>query len=193
MDLSSILSPTLPPLILAGVIFALRTVDVSVGTVRTLAIVSGKVRTAVVLGFFEVLIWILVVSQVVRQIENNPWLAIAFAGGFASGNALGIFIEKRLAFGSNVLRILSSDSGTDIAEALRTMGQAVTTFEGRGREGPVMLIYVISPRARAPALIAAARSIDPNLVYVTERAENWSLSRTVIAQPTGWRAFWKKK
>jgi len=177
----------------AVAIFFLRCTDVSLGTVRTLAIVTGRTVTAMALGFVEVLIWITVVSQVVARIHESPWVAVAFAGGFAAGNGVGIFIERRLAFGDTVLRIISPHGGPSIAEHLRDMGQAVTTFTGAGRDGPVTLLYAACARRRVPELIRAARSIDPDLFYTTERADSVTLARTVIAQPSGWRAFWKKK
>jgi len=183
----------LPIWALSVAIFFLRIVDVSLGTVRTLAIVSGRLRTAVALGFFEVLLWVLVVSQVIVRVHESPIVAVAFAAGFASGNAVGIFLEKRLAFGDAVLRIVSSRSGEEVARALRALGQVVTTFSGQGRDGPVLLIYASCPRKRLGRLIATAHAIDPTLFYVVERADALGYGRDVIAMPTGWRAILKKK
>lgn len=178
---------------LAIAIFLLRIVDVTMGTVRTLAIVSGRMRTAMALGFVEVLIWIVVVSQVIARVHETPILAVAYAAGFASGNAVGIFIEKRLAFGTAVLRIVSPNNGGAVAEALRELGQVVTTFEGHGRDGPVTLIYASCPRRRVRRLIATAHRIDPTMFYVVERADAWGYGRDVVPMPTGWRAVLKMK
>ncbi|MEK7703585.1 MAG: DUF5698 domain-containing protein [Myxococcota bacterium] len=178
---------------LALAIFFLRIVDVSMGTVRTLAIVAGRMRTAMALGFCEVLIWIVVVSHVIARVHESPIVAVAFAAGFASGNAVGIYLEKRMAFGNAVLRIVSMHNGDAVAETLRGLGQVVTTFEGQGRDGPVKLIYASCARKRVRRLIASARAIDPTMFYVVERADSWGYGRDVEAMPTGWRATWKKK
>ncbi|MGB6001136.1 MAG: DUF5698 domain-containing protein, partial [Thermoanaerobaculia bacterium] len=80
---------TIPVWLLCILIFVLRICDVTLGTVRTVSIVKGYLTLAVVLGFFEVMIWILAVSQVISRINESIFLAIAFAGGFAAGNAVG--------------------------------------------------------------------------------------------------------
>ncbi len=182
----------LPLWALALFIFGLRVVDVSLGTVRTLAIVSGRLKAAVLLGFVEVLIWITVVSQVISRIQESPWVALAFAAGFAAGNAAGIYLERRLAFGEAMVGIFSP-AGREIAAALREAGQAVTTVAGEGRDGPVTLSYVWCPRRRIDELVTLARRIDPHLFFVVERADAWHLSRRAIGHPTGWRSTAKKK
>ena len=87
---------SIPVWLLCLLIFGLRVCDVTLGTVRTVAIVKGYLSAAVVLGFFEVLIWILAVSQVIVRINESIFLGIAFAGGFAAGNAVGILVERHV-------------------------------------------------------------------------------------------------
>ena len=99
----------LPVWLLAVVVFSLRIVDVSLGTVRTIAVVQGWIKLSVVLGFFELLIWIAAVSQVIARVKEQPILMLAFAGGFAAGNAAGILLERVLALGTCVVRIVSAD------------------------------------------------------------------------------------
>ena len=69
----------IPVWLLAPLIFGLRVVDVSIGTVRTLAIVEGKVKTSVVLGFFEVLVWLVAITQVVARLDESPLLPLVYA------------------------------------------------------------------------------------------------------------------
>jgi len=179
------------------VIFVLRICDVTLGTVRTVSIVKGYVSLAVALGFFEVMIWILAVSQVIARINESIFLALAFAGGFAAGNAVGILVERRLAMGTSVVRILSTTSGTDIAEAIRNDGHEVTVFGGEAADGPVTLVYAVAPRRHARQMLERARSIDPDLLYVSEPAHE--SFRGVgprlrpVSHATGWRAVFKKK
>ena len=184
---------TLPIWQLALLIFLLRVVDVGMGTIRTLAIVEGIPKLPIILGFFEILIWVIAVSQVVTRIGESWILAIAYAGGFACGNAVGIFLEKRFAFGGAVLRIISSENGHDIARNLRSHGQILTTFDGEGRDSPVTMIYLSCQRRKLKSLILSARAIDPDLFYVVERANDWGRGRQVTSHPTGWRSISKKK
>jgi len=118
-------------------------------------------------------------------------LAVAYAGGFATGNAMGVTIEKKLAMGRTALRIIS-DRGADIANALRSSGQHLLTVDGAGRAGPTALVYATCARRDLRNLIERAKVIDPYLFYVVERyAETSQL--VPIPQPTGWRAVLKKK
>ena len=63
-------------------IVAARITDVSLGTIRTINVVQGRRTLALVLGFFEVLIWVFVVSRVINEIRQ-PAYALAYALGFA--------------------------------------------------------------------------------------------------------------
>jgi len=177
---------------LALLIFGLRIVDVSLGTLRTISVVEGRLRLSVALGFFEVLIWITAVSQVIGGIKNNPLLLVAYAAGFAAGNAMGITLERRLAMGTSVVRIISMELGPEVAERLRALGQLVTTFVGEGSRGPRTLIYATCPRREVHRLIDAARAVDPRLFYVVERVSE-SSSLGALPHGSGWRSPFKKK
>jgi uncharacterized protein YebE (UPF0316 family) len=176
----------------ATLIFFLRIVDVSIGTVRTISVVHGRVTLAVFMGFFELLIWTAAVSQVILGLSEHPLLIVAYAGGYAVGNAVGITIERRLAIGSCVVRMLSDSKGAEVAAALRAIGQHVTSFLGEGSGGLRTLVYATCPRRDLPALLDAARHVDPTLFYAVERFSETSALPVVVA-PTGWRAVLKKK
>lgn len=178
---------------LAIAIFLLRITDVSLGTIRTLAIIGSKIKLAVVLGFFEILIWVIAISQVVQNIHKNFVLALMYAGGFALGNAVGFLIERKLGVGVVVLRIISSHSGDDIAKQIRALGQAVTIFRGEGQDGSVSLLYIICKRNQSARYRAMAVEIDPAICYSVERANEWNKDRHTVLPSTGWRAIQKKK
>jgi uncharacterized protein YebE (UPF0316 family) len=187
----------IPVWLLCVLIFGLRVADVTLGTMRTVAIVKGHITPAVVLGFFEVLIWVVAISQVITRLHESGWIALAYAAGFAAGNGVGLAVERRLARGEAVIRILSRSGGIDIARALRRDGHHVTTFTGEGPDGPVVLVYAMAPCRATRAMIAAARAVDPDLVYVTEPAHETNggiqLRLRPVPNPTGWRAVLKKK
>jgi uncharacterized protein YebE (UPF0316 family) len=188
---------TIPIWLLCILIFALRICDVTLGTVRTLSIVKGYLSLAVALGFFEVMIWILAVSQVISRINESFFLALFFAGGFAAGNAVGILVERRLAMGTAVVRIISNTHGSEIARTIRDDGHDVAVFGGEGPDGPVSLVYAVTPRRQATKMLQLARSIDPALLYVSEPAHESfrgaSLRLRPVPHATGWRAVFKKK
>ncbi len=90
-----------------GIIIA-RILDVSLGTIRTVFVVKGRRGISWVLGFFEVLIWILVVSKVIGNL-SEPLYAVSYAFGFATGNYVGITLEKWIAHGDQVVRVFTQE------------------------------------------------------------------------------------
>lgn len=187
----------IPWQLLFVLIFLLRVTDVTLGTIRTVSIVKGRIALSVALGFFEVMVWIVAMTQVVARLEENWWLTFAWAGGFATGNAVGILVERRLELGMAVVRILTGDRSDEIVAALRGQGHDVTSFRGEGDAGPVTLLYAVAPRRQTVRMLDIARSIDPELVYVSEPAlesgHGVGLRLRPVPHPTGWRAVLKKK
>src|SRR5690554_4207397 len=111
------------------VIFCLRIVDVSLATLRMLLAVRGFKYIAPVIGFFEVMIWVLAVGTVIRHL-GSPMHLIGYAGGFATGTLVGLMLEERMAFGMATVRVVSRYGGVELAEALRERGFGVTEFAG---------------------------------------------------------------
>jgi uncharacterized protein YebE (UPF0316 family) len=176
----------------ALVIFSLRIVDVSLGTVRTILVVQGRLVLSVLIGFVEVLLWVSAVSHVITNIRESPLLAVAFAAGFATGNAVGILLERRLAIGTCVLRIISNGQGDRVAAAFRNAGRDVTTVDGWDEEKRRKLLYTTCPRREARHLIDLARVIDPGAFYTVDRFSQTG-NGVPLPHPTGWRAVLKKK
>ena len=133
----------------AGIIFLSRVLDVSMGTFRVQMIVRRKKLIAGVLGFFEVLIFILIVSKVIQDIGN--WLnVIAYCGGFATGNVVGIFISEKISKEIISVGIISRNKWQEIEEKLREEGFGVTRNVGYGKDGEVQILRVICERNYFP-------------------------------------------
>ena len=96
-------------------IFFARIIDVTIGTVRIMFVARGKKILSPLLGFLEMMIWILVIRQVVFSISN--WVCyFAFAFGFAAGNYVGMYVEEKLAFGMQVIRIITRNINSRFSE-----------------------------------------------------------------------------
>jgi uncharacterized protein YebE (UPF0316 family) len=147
-------------------IFFARICDVSLGTLRLIMVTQGRRTVAALLGFFEVLIWVNAVAKVMANL-SHPAFAIAYAGGFAAGNYVGLTIERWAAFGRQVVRVFSRQ-GIELAEKLRALGFRVTLFEGAGRDGPVHMVYTETERRGVPRLLDTARAVDPICYYVVD-------------------------
>ena len=93
--------------VLPALIFIARVCDVTIGTLRIISVSRGYKFLAPVFGFFEVLIWIVVIGKVMQNL-GNVFCYIGYAGGFATGNLVGIIIEERLAMGILLIRIINT-------------------------------------------------------------------------------------
>ncbi len=176
-------------LMLGLLIFVSRVVDVSLGTIRTISIVQGKTLVAFVLGFMEVFIWISIVSAVVNRVAQTPILVLFYALGFATGNVVGIEVEKRLGFGAIILRVMSRPKGIQIAARLRSLGQPVTVFKGEGMHGELPHLYVACRRRDLRWILPIVKEEDPDAFYITEQARDVSKILRPFASPvTGWRS-----
>ena len=133
----------------AGIILLSRIVDVSLGTFRVQMIVQRKKLIAGILGFFEVLIFILIVSKVIHDIGN--WLnVVAYCGGFAIGNIIGIYISEKIAKEIISIGIISKNKWREIEQKLRKEGFGVTRSIGYGHEGEVQILKIICERNYCP-------------------------------------------
>ncbi len=175
-------------------IFFARICDVSFGTIRTIVTVQGKTVLAFVLGFFEVIIWISIVSTVVWRIKESPILVLFYAFGYATGNVVGILVERKLALGMTVIRIISTVLGKQIADRLRSLGQPVTTFIGQGLKGDVIELFIVCRRRDQKWILDIAKSIDPTAFYTSEIARDvGAFFITMRNRSDSWLDRFKKK
>lgn len=183
----------LHPLLWPVFIFTARIIDVSMGTVRTILVVRGSRVLAPMIGFVEISVWLLAISGVLTHLDR--WYnLVAYAGGFAAGNAIGVFIEQALAIGMQALTLVSSSKSAAVAAGLRLAGYGVTEMKGRGLNGEVSLSLVIVNRRETRSAIKVARVIDPDVFCTVEdiRASSAQMQRAATAA-TGWRSILKKK
>jgi uncharacterized protein YebE (UPF0316 family) len=155
--------------VLGIIIFFARIIDVSVGTLRTISIIQGRVKMAFFLGLVEVSIWLVVLSAVLQKVMETPLLAVFYALGFSTGNVVGILIEKKLAMGYTNFRVISMLNGRLIADKIREKGYRATIFEGEGKEGKVIEVNIVCERKALPELIKIVRDIEPDAFYITEQ------------------------
>ncbi|HLU25904.1 MAG TPA: DUF5698 domain-containing protein [Longimicrobiales bacterium] len=162
------------------VIFVLRIFDVSLQTLRVVLSVRNARLAVPIIGFFEVLIWIFAVGSAIRNLESG-WHILGYAGGFACGSAVGLWIEEKLAIGLSSVRIISTHGGVELAEALRERGFGVTEFAGQGRDGPVEIVYTVLRRRQVPELLEEVDRWDPGAFVTVEEPrairKGWMMAR----------------
>lgn len=157
----------LPPWLLPLLIFSLRVTDMSLDTLRVLFVIRGRRSLAWAFGFCQSGLWVVAITSVLSNL-GNPWTLVAYAGGFATGNVIGMMIEERLAIGHGNMRVISSRWGSAIAEAVRAAGYAATEVPGRGKDGTVSVIHCSVRRRDIDRLQRAVQAIDPQSFVTIE-------------------------
>jgi uncharacterized protein YebE (UPF0316 family) len=152
-------------MLLALGIFLARIADVSMGTVRILVGFRGYRLLAAAIGFCEAAIWVVAASKVIQHLD--AWyLVVAYAGGFAAGNYLGLTLERRLAVGRELARIISYRPDAALSQELTRRGWPVVELHGtRRNHEAVEVMYVVAARRRMPELLALVRQFDPEALY----------------------------
>ena len=127
------------PWIGALVIFGLRVLNITLDTLRMLFTLRGMKFWSWVVGFMVSLIYVLLLTSVLSNL-NNPLYIIAYAAGFATGGVVGMWIEERLAIGFTNIQVVSPRRGAVMAQKLREEGYAVTEIPARGKDGMVSML-----------------------------------------------------
>jgi uncharacterized protein YebE (UPF0316 family) len=150
--------------VLPALIFLARVVDVSMGTVRMILVTRGVRKIAPVIGFFEVILWLVAISQIMRNLSNFACY-LAFGAGYATGTYVGMFIESRLHIGKAVIRTITAKEASGLVEHLRESNCGVTSLDAQGANGPVKIIFSVVERRDLSKVIAMIKAFDPSAFY----------------------------
>lgn len=154
-------------LILPLLIFMARIIDVSLDTIRVIMVSRGYRKYAPLIGFFQVLIWIITITRIMENLDN--WLTyVAYAAGFGMGTYIGMRIEEKIAMGYELLRIISRSEVDDLVQVLRQKGYAVTSVAGEGKNGAVGIVFLILKRKVTREVIAIVKQYNPKAYYTIE-------------------------
>lgn len=159
-------------IVLPVLIFLSRLGDVTMATLRHIFISKGFKKIVPVLGFFEVLIWLVAMRQVFSHLDNAACF-IAWAAGFSAGTYLGMFIEERLAIGTQIIRVITNENILELVEVLKQNHQGVTVVDGQGAKGPVKLIFMIVMRANKKHVLDIVHQHTPNAFYSIEDVKSF--------------------
>jgi uncharacterized protein YebE (UPF0316 family) len=153
--------------ILALLIFTARICDVTLGTMRIAFIARGHKMLAPVVGFFEVLIWLIALRQIMQNLTNAAYY-VSYAGGFAAGTFVGLWVEERMAIGSRIIRVITRQDATDLIESLRDAGYGVTSIDASGVDGRVHLLFSVLKRQDLERFIGIVEKHTPRAFYSIE-------------------------
>lgn len=155
------------PFWLPIIIFFGRIVDVSLGTLRIIFVSKGERLKAPIIGFFEILIWVVIISQVFSR-ANDMVTYLSYAAGYAAGNYVGILIEKRIAFGVILCRVYTNKSGSKLLKLFTLNGFGATMTHGTGSVNEVDIIETILERKHLKRVSKIVLEFDKDAFYVIE-------------------------
>ncbi len=150
--------------ILPFLIVLARVVDVSLGTLRVIFISRGMKWLAPLVGFFEVLIWLLAIGQIMKNL-SNVMCYLAYAGGFALGTYAGIALVNKLSLGMVLIQVITKVDATALVEFLKSENFGVTSINAEGGTGKVKVIYSVVKRQDLPRVIEIIKSFNPQAFY----------------------------
>ncbi len=154
-------------IVIPFLIFVARIFDVSLGTVRVIFVSRGFKYLAPVVGFFEILIWLLAIGQIMKNL-SNPACYIAYAGGFAMGNFVGIHIAEKLSLGLVMIRVVTKRDAASLVDFLKAENYGVTSVDGHGTSGQVKVVFTIVPRREARGVVELIKKFNPHAFYSIE-------------------------
>lgn len=165
IQLSFLSSDVYTFIIIPLLIFIARICDVSLGTIRIIFISKGMKYVSSFIGFCEILIWLLAIGQIMQNLTNIACY-VAYAGGFAAGTFVGIYIEERLAVGTLLVEVILRKDASRLINFLKSRGYGVTSLGAEGSTGPVQIIYVIVRRIDLQDVIKNIEKFHPKAFYM---------------------------
>lgn len=151
-------------------IFIAKATEVSLTTLRTVFISRGEKLYASSIGFVEVVIWLIVTSAVLTDINQYPAKIFIYALGFSAGNYVGLKIEEALGLGyANIQIITNVADGKIMADALRELGNAITILQGEGRDSKKVILSTYVKRKNKDRVLNAVEELEiQGVVTVSE-------------------------
>jgi len=156
--------------ILPLLIFLARICDQTFATLRLIFLTKGLKRIVPFFAFFEAMIWLIAISQILSHLDN--WATfVAYGLGYATGNYVGMVFEERLSIGSVIIRIFPKERIPEFIEVFQTHNYGYTIINAEGSTGELKIIFCIVRRKYLPHLIAQINAIDDNTFYTIEEVK----------------------
>jgi len=153
--------------LLPVLIFIARICDVTLGTIRIIFVSRGQKILAPLVGFVEILIWLVAIGKIMQNM-GNVYCYLAYAAGFAAGNFIGIYIEEKLAMGVLLIRIITKQQATELIAGLNSEGYGATSIAAQGSTGRVSIVYSVINRGDLEHVVEIIKQFNPKAFYSIE-------------------------
>lgn len=155
-------------------IFFGRILDVTLGTVRTVLTVKGKPAHAGMVGFVETFLWFIVVREALTFSGGGLWVAVAYAGGFASGTFIGGIVARIVVKSNEIVQIVTACKNDELVAAIRRDGYGATVLDVRESDFGCekYMIFCDIPSTRLKALKALVHKTDPKAFIMVQETKH---------------------
>ena len=154
-------------------IFFARILDVSLGTVKTVFSVRGKVLKAGVLAFIEIFIWFLVAREALNTDYDSIWIVISYAGGFTAGSIIGTFISSRFVNTLISVEVTTSKATIENINRIRDEGFGVSVVNTTSSydDANNNILFITLNSRNLDHLKEILQKIDPQAFIVVNEAK----------------------
>jgi len=156
------------------IIFFAKIIEVSISTIRIVYVNKGERAKGAILGFVEIMIWLVVVSSVLHNITEDPIKVFIYAISFSLGNFIGVTIESKIAVGlSSIQVVVNHKDGEILADILREQGYGVTIIEGKGKNDSIKnLLFIQLKRKKIPEATRLIKEHNPEAFITVNEIKN---------------------
>lgn len=171
LSVFSLDSPFFTWVLLPLLICLARITDQSIGTLRLILVAKGYRKVAPFLAFFESLVWLLAVSQILKHLDN--WVTfVAYGLGYAIGNYVGIVLEERLSLGNVIVRVFPRTNYGELKNHMNTNNIGYSIIDAEGRMGELKIIFSIISRKSLQSFIQVIENTCPEAFYSIEEVKS---------------------
>lgn len=146
-------------------ILVVKVFEVTLATTRIVLITKGERLKGAIIGFVEVIIWVILVSTVLVDVSDDPMKVFIYALGFALGNYIGSMVEEKIGIGTTRVEIIvKEEHGEELVNNIREHGFGVTLIEGEGMNYRRNVLICHIKRKRTKEFIDIVKSYQENVV-----------------------------
>ena len=153
--------------LLPALIFLARVADVTVATVKLMFVVNNARKAAAILGFFESLITIVALARIMQDASNIP-AYVMYAGGFATGTYVGMWIEEKLAYGNVLVRIIDKHIPDELLRYLNEKQYRYSMVDANDQGGNTQVLFTVCKRSSLSSFLEILENIAPKALYTIE-------------------------
>lgn len=154
------------------IILTINIVYVSFFTIRMILTLKGQKYLAAALSTFEVIIYIIGLGLVLDNLDKIQNL-IAYAIGYALGVLVGTKIEEMLALGYVTVKVITNRYDEPITSQLREEGYGVTSWMGEGRDGPRLMMEILTRRKAQQDLYNRIIAFDSKAFIISHEPKHF--------------------